>query len=114
MAANWHSADGFDTLVLRLFTGAAYASSAGYKMNDINVVDIGLRLIKRCGMYAEEYKVWITREAIRPRIVETFDTFKTFWADKIALVNQTAIPAGLHGYGMNAVSIINDDDASAI
>ena len=78
-------------------------------MNDIDVVNIGLRLIKRCGILA-----WIAREAIRLRIVKTFDTFKTFWADKIALVNQTAIPAGLHGYGMNAVSIINDDDASAI
>jgi hypothetical protein len=33
-----------------------------------------------------------------------FDTFKTFWAAKITLVNQTAIPAGLHGYGMAAVN----------
>jgi hypothetical protein len=114
MATDWHPADGFDTLVLRLFTGAAYASSAGYKMNDIDIVDIGLLLIKRCGMYAEEYKAWIAREAIRPQLVETFYTFKTFWADKITLVNQTAIPVGLHCYGMNAISVINNDDASVI
>jgi hypothetical protein len=33
--------------------------------------------------------------------------FKTFWAAKITLVNQTRIPAGLHGYKMAAVN--NDD-----
>ncbi len=33
--------------------------------------------------------------------------FKTFWADKITLVNQTAIPASSHSYGMDAV---NGDD----
>ncbi len=56
MAVDWHPADGFDALILRLFTGAAYASSAGFKMNDVDIVDIGLCLIKQCGMYSEEYK----------------------------------------------------------
>ncbi len=39
------------------------------------------------------------------------DTFKKFWADKITLVNQTAIPASSHGYGMAAV---NNDDTEAL
>jgi hypothetical protein len=104
MAADWHPADGFDALILLLFTSAAYASSASVKMKGVNIVDIGLRLIKRCGMYSEEYKARIACEAIRPRIVETFDSFKSFWADKISLVNQTAIPASLHGYGTAAVN----------
>jgi hypothetical protein len=78
MAANQHPADGFDALILRLFTGAAYASSAGYKMNNVNIIDIGLHLIKRCGMYAEEYKAWIAWEAIQLKVVKTFDTFKMF------------------------------------
>jgi hypothetical protein len=108
MAADWHPAEGFDALILRLFTGTAFASSAGCKMNDVDIVDIGLCIIKRCGMYGEEYKAWIACEAIHPHIVEMFDTFKTFWAAKITLVNQTAIPAGLHGYGMAAV---NDDNS---
>jgi hypothetical protein len=108
MAADWHPPEGFDVLIIRLFTGAAFASSTGCKMNDVDIVDIGLCIIKRCGMYGEEYKAWIAREAIRPHIVKTFDTFKTFWAAKITLVNQTTIPAGLHGYGMAAV---NDDDS---
>jgi uncharacterized membrane protein YgcG len=109
MAADWHPADRFDALIHRLFTGAGYTSSAGYPMHDADIIDIGLRVIKRCGMYSEEYKQWIAREAIRPKIVESFASFKKFWADKIALVNQTAIPASLHGYGMAAV---NNDDAS--
>ncbi len=57
MAAGWHPADGFNALILCLFTGAAYTSSAGYKMNNGDVINIGLHLIKQCSMYAEEYKV---------------------------------------------------------
>ncbi len=109
MAADWHPANGFDSLIHRLFACAGYASSAGYPMHDADIIDNGLGVIKRCGMYSEEYKQWIAREAIRPKIVETFDSLKKFWADKIALVNQTTIPASLHGYEMAAV---NDDDAS--
>jgi hypothetical protein len=41
-----------------------------------------------------------SREAICPKIVKNLDSFKTFWAAKITLVNQTAIPASLHGYEM--------------
>jgi hypothetical protein len=108
MASDWHPANGFDTLSLRLFTGAAYASCTGYTMADCNIVDIGLCVIKWCGMYAKEYKAWIARESKCPRIVETFDMFKTFWAAKITLVNQTAVPASMHGYGRAAV---NDDDS---
>jgi hypothetical protein len=111
MATNRHPTDGFDALIFHLFTGAAYANSTGYKMNDVDAVNIGLHLIKRCGMYAEEYKVWIAWEAIRPKVIKTFDTFKTFWAAKITLVNQTTIPTSLDGYGIAAV---NNNDASRI
>jgi hypothetical protein len=76
MAADWHPANGFDALLLHHFTGAAYASSMCYRMKDVNIVNIGLRIIKRCGMYGEEYKAWIACETIRPRIIETVDTFK--------------------------------------
>jgi hypothetical protein len=104
MAADWHPSDGFDHLVLCLFTGAAFASSAGYLMNDIDVIDNGLRIIKCSRMYEEEYKQWITREAIHPQINEAMASFKEFWSSKIALVNQTAIPSSLHGYGMAALN----------
>jgi hypothetical protein len=111
MAANRHPANGFDALILRLFTRAVYASSAGFMMNDVNIVNIGLRIIKQCGMYGEEYKAWIACEAVRPHIVKTVDTFKMFWAAKITLVDQTSIPASMHGYRMAAV---NDDDSVAL
>jgi hypothetical protein len=104
IAANWHPANDFDTLILRLFTGAAFAGCTNFTMADCNIVDIGLRVVKWCGMYAKEYKAWIAREAIHPRIVETFDCFKTFWAAKITLVNQTAVPASQYGYGMAATN----------
>ena len=43
-----------------------------------------------------------------PPIFKTVDSFKEYWADVIALVNQTAAPASQHGYSMAAM----DDDAS--
>ena len=77
-------------------------------MGDRDVIDIGLRVIKQCGMYAKEYKGWIARENETPPITETIDSFKEYWANTIALVNQTALPATQHGYGMAAV----DDDVT--
>jgi hypothetical protein len=55
-------------------------------------------------MYVEEYKAWITCKAIHPKIVKTLKIFNDFLFDKISLVNQTPIPANLHGYGMAAVN----------
>jgi hypothetical protein len=97
-----------DALILCLFTGVAYASSAGFKMNGVNIVNIGLCIIKQCRMYGKEYNAWIACEAICPRIVEPVNTSKTFWAAKITLVNQTTILASMHGYGM---ATMNNDDS---
>ncbi len=109
MAANWHPANGFDVLVLRLFSGAAFVGCTGFAMNDRDIVDIGLRVIKHCGTYAKEYKAWVACESIHPKIVENLDSFKTIWSGKITLINQTVIPTSLHSYGMAAV---NNDNAS--
>jgi hypothetical protein len=38
-----------------------------------------------------------------PPIAKTIDSCKEYWADTIALVNQTAAPASQHGYGMAAM-----------
>jgi hypothetical protein len=59
-------------------------------------------------MYAKEYKAWIACKAICPRIVKTFDSFKTFWAAKITLFNQTAIIASQYGYRM---TVTNNDNS---
>jgi hypothetical protein len=56
MAANWHPSDGFEPLMTRLFIGALYASAARYPMEERGIIDIGLRVIKCCGMYSKEYK----------------------------------------------------------
>jgi hypothetical protein len=40
MAANWHPANGFDTLVLRLFTSAAFAGCTNFTMATRNIVNI--------------------------------------------------------------------------
>ena len=91
MATNWHPVDGFNALALRLFTGAAYANTTGYPIIDCNIYNIEICVIKQCGLYAEEYKSWIAQATATPRIVESLDTFKTFWADMITLVNQTVL-----------------------
>jgi hypothetical protein len=105
MAANWHPADGFNALLLHLFTSAAFRGCTDYTMADRNIVDIGLCINKQCRLYANEYKAWIACKFVIPKIVETFDTFKSFWAAKITLVNQTAIPVSMHGYGMATVLV---------
>ena len=46
-----------------------------------------------------------------PRVIETLNMFKMFWADKITLVNQTSIHVSSHGSGM---AVVNDDDTVAL
>jgi hypothetical protein len=108
MAANWHRADGFDALMLRLFTGTAYTNACRYPIANRDVIDISIRVIKRSGLYAEEYKQWITRgianASATPPLNKTFETFKVFWSDKITLINLRAIPASSHSYGMMATT----------
>jgi hypothetical protein len=56
MATNWHPSNGFKPLVMRFFISALYTSMARYPMRDREVINISLRIIKRCGVYSEEYK----------------------------------------------------------
>ncbi len=46
MAADWHPSDGFDSLMLRLFMGAAYGDVHCYPISDRDVIDIGIRVIQ--------------------------------------------------------------------
>jgi hypothetical protein len=47
-------------------------------MDGRDVIDIGLRVIKQCGVYSEKYKTWIARESESPLIIETIDSFKEY------------------------------------
>ena len=58
MAADWHPSDGFEPLATRLFIGASYTSAARYPMDNRDVINIGLRIIKQCKVYCKEYKNW--------------------------------------------------------
>ncbi len=73
-----------------LFVSASYVSTACYPMNNHDVINIGLGVIKRCGMYSKEYKNWIACKSKTPVIVETIDSFKKYWARAITLINQTS------------------------
>jgi hypothetical protein len=46
MAADWHHADGFDTLILPLSTNTVFAGCTNFTMADCKIVDIGLCVIK--------------------------------------------------------------------
>jgi hypothetical protein len=72
-------------------------------MEECDIIDIGLRIIKRCGMYSKEYKGWIARENELPPVTETVETFKNYWSEAITLVNQMASPAVQHNYGMTVM-----------
>ncbi len=108
MAADWHPSDGFEPLATRLFIGASYASAARYLMEEHNIIDTGLRIIKCCGMYSEEYKGWIAWENESPPVTKTVETFKNYWSEAITLIYQMASPAVQHNYGMTAM----EDDAT--
>ena len=54
MTADWHPSDGFEPLVTRVFIGASYASAAYHPMEDCDVIDIGLCIIKQGGKYTKE------------------------------------------------------------
>jgi hypothetical protein len=83
-------------------------------MEERDIIDFGLRVIKCCRMYAKEYKAWIgiknAGQLVLPRIKQAFDSFKGFWSNAITLVNQMSIPASQHGYDMAAM----DNDGGSI
>jgi hypothetical protein len=114
MAANWQPTNGFEQLVTQLFLGASYASAARYPIEECDIIDISLRVIKCCGMYAKEYKAWIgiknAGQLASPHVKQTLDSFKGFWSNAISLVNQTSVPALQYGYSMVAM----DDNGGSI
>ncbi len=64
MAATWHPSNGFKPLTTCLFIGTSYPGAARHLMDNRNVINIDLCVIKRCGMYAKEYKNLIPHENV--------------------------------------------------
>jgi hypothetical protein len=83
MATTWYTSDSFKPLATGLFIGASYTSMTRYPMDDCDIIDIGLHIIKHCGMYAKEYKNWISHKNAVPPIVKMIDSFKEYLADAI-------------------------------
>jgi hypothetical protein len=102
MALKWLPSQGFKLLVERLFGGATFASLTKHPIIDDDIVDIGILVIHCTGLFAEEYKAWITC-GNNPTNTMDFATFCTFWVTAINIESFTATPASQHGYGMNAV-----------
>ena len=53
-----------------------HPSATRYPMQNRDVINISLRVIKSCGMYSKEYKNWIAGEHVSPPIDKTIDSFK--------------------------------------
>ena len=99
MAMDWHPSQGFETLENRLFIGQAYSHVANHPINDEDLVDIGLRVLRKCGLYPEEYKSWIARDEKE----RTYAHFKQYWALAIDRATAaTTTTAGMYNYGMAA------------
>jgi hypothetical protein len=54
MAANWHLSMGFEVLTSRLFCGITFASLSGHPITDQEMVDIGVCVLNRTGLFPEE------------------------------------------------------------
>ena len=101
MALDWHPSQGFELLVARLFCGATFANLAKYPIPDDDIVDIGIRVLHRTGLFAKEYKAWITLGDDATNSM-SFAAFRAFWETAVNIAAFTATPASQHGYGMAA------------
>ena len=105
MGLEWHPSQGFELLVMRLFHRATFMNFVKYPIPDADIVNIGIRVLHRTGLFAEEYKAWITRGDDTTNTMD-FAAFRTFWESAMNIAAFTATPALQHGYGATK------DDAS--
>jgi hypothetical protein len=68
---------------------------------DADIVDISIRVLHRTGLFAKEYKAWITR-GDDPCNSMTFAAFHSFWETAVNIAAFMATSASQHGYGMAA------------
>jgi hypothetical protein len=102
MVLEWHPSQGFELLVALLFWGATCANLTKHPIPNNDIVNIGICAIHQTGLFAEEYKAWITR-GNNPTNNMDFTAFRSFWETAINIASFTATPAWQYGYGMNTV-----------
>jgi hypothetical protein len=107
MALDWHPSQGFELIIARLFRGATFANLAKYPIPDDDIVNIGIRVLHRTGLFAKEYKALITHGNDVTNS-KSFAAFRTFWETAVNIAAFTATLASQHGYGMAAT----EDEAS--
>ena len=78
MVLVWHPSQVFELLVARLFHGATFVNLTKYPILDIDIVNIGIRVLHCTGLFAKEYKAWITC-GNNPNNSMTFAVFCSFW-----------------------------------
>jgi hypothetical protein len=78
MVLEWHLLQGFQLLVAHLIRGATFANLAKHPIPDNDIVDIGIRVIHWTGLFAEEYKFWITCGDNTANDMD-FAAFHSFW-----------------------------------
>jgi hypothetical protein len=54
------------SLAMCLCISTSYTSAARYPTDNCDIINIGLRILKLCGMYAKEFKNLILRKNIVP------------------------------------------------
>jgi hypothetical protein len=87
-----------------LFCGETFSNIAKHPIPNDDNVNIGICVIHRTGLFAEEYKTWITC-GNNSTNTKDFVAFCTSWKTAINIACFTAIPASQHGFGMNAVEV---------
>ncbi len=108
MEADWNLQDGWHKLERQIEEGIMFTVFTGYAMPDYDIVDVGVRVIMRTGLFTQEYKQWHARV----QTDKTWRHFKQVWKTQIDLVKRTTKNAGSFGMGMNALqtSTISDLD----
>jgi hypothetical protein len=102
MALEWHPSQGFKLLVACLFRGATFTNLAMHPIPDNDIIGIGIHVIRCTGLFAEEYKAWITR-GDNPTNTMDFAAFHILWETAINISSFTTTLALQHGYGVNIV-----------
>ena len=103
MEAEWHPNDGIQRLISQIADGIEYAHFAGQAIPDAEAIDIGIRVVMKCGLFIHDYELWQQEHD------KSWLNFKIFWKSHVRIKKKT-VRAGQLGYGMNAEEVPTTDD----